>query len=165
GIDNQVTNSASFVTNGTVAKDGMFGTIVVSPAAQTGGITTQGSVDIVVADNRWATSVGTIRGAGSTRVGWTGANMSQNSGIVWRWTNQGVVSPYAFTWLALKASTGSTPPAVNTPTATNITSTGATLGGTLGSTGGATITRRGVVYCRCADPVIGGSGVTVVDGP
>jgi hypothetical protein len=162
GVDNQITNSANFVTNGTVAKDGMFGTIVVSPAAQTGDITTQGSVDLVVADNRWATSVGTIRGAGSTRVGWTGANMSQNSGIAWRWTNQGVVSPYAFTWLALKSTTGNTPPAVNTPTATNITQTSATLGGILGSTGGQSITAKGVVYCQapCTDPVIGGAGVS-----
>ncbi|WP_028065960.1 beta strand repeat-containing protein [Solirubrobacter soli] len=158
--DQTVSNSASFVTNGTVAKDGMFGTIAVSPAAQTGAITNQGSVDLVVADTRWSTASGTIRGAGSTRIGWTGANMSANSGIVWRWTNEGVVAPYAFTWLALKSTTGNTPPAVNTPTATNITQTTATLGGSLGSTGGQSITAKGVVYCQCADPVIGGAGVS-----
>jgi hypothetical protein len=158
--DLTVANAASFVTNGTVAKDGMFGTIAVSPAAQTGAITNQGSVDLVVADTRWSTASGSIRGAGSTRIGWTGANMSANSGIVWRWTNEGVVSPYAFTWLALKSTTGNTPPAVSSPTATNITQTTATLGGTLGSTGGQSITAKGVVYCQCADPVIGGAGVT-----
>ena len=160
GNQNAAANSASFVTNGTVQKDGMFGTIVISPASQTGDITTQGSVDLVVADNRWSTSTGTIRGAGSTRIGWTGANMSQNSGIVWRWTNVGGLVPYAFTWLALKSTTGNTPPAVNTPTATNITQTGATLGGNMGSTGGSAIIARGVVYCRCANPVVGGAGVT-----
>ena len=150
GSQNVAGNSASFVTNNTVAKDGMFGTIVISPASQTGDITTQGSVDLVVADNRWATSTGTIRGAGSTRIGWTGANMSQNSGIVWRWTNVGGLVPYAFSWLALKASTGSTPPTVNAPTATAITQTGATLGGTMTATGGATEhpARRSLLHLR-----------------
>ena len=159
--DNTSGNSASFVTSGTVAKDGMFGTIVISPVANTSGeIFTQGSTDLVVADNRWATSTGTIRGAGSTRSGWTGANMSLNSGIVWRWQRIDGIIPYAFSWVALKASTGNTPPAVSSPTATSIGQTSATLGGNLGSTGGSPITARGVVYCQCDDPVLGGAGVT-----
>ncbi len=119
----------------------------------------------MVADNRWATSTGTIRGAGSTRSGWTGANMSVNAGIVWRWQRIDGIVPYAFSWVALRASTGNTPPSVNTPTATNIGQTSATLGGNLGSTGGSPITARGVVYCQCADPVIGGAGVTTVSAP
>jgi hypothetical protein len=161
--DNTPANAASFVTNGTVAQDGMFGTIVISPVSQTSGeIFTQGSTDLVVADNRWATSTGTIRGAGSTRSGWTGANMSVNSGIVWRWQRIDGIIPYAFSWVALRASTGNTPPAVNTPTATSIGQTSATLGGTLGATGGSPITARGVVVCQCADPVLGGAGVTDV---
>ena len=110
GDQNTASNAASFVTNGTEAKDGMFGTIVISPASQTGAITTQGSVDTVVADNRWSTSTGSIRGAGSTRIGWTGANLSLNSGIVWRWTNVGGLVSHAFTWLALKAGTVAPPP-------------------------------------------------------
>ena len=151
------------MTNGTVTRDGMFGTIVISPVANTSGeISTQGSTDLVVADNRWATSTGTIRGAGSTRSGWTGANMSVNSGIVWRWQRIDGIIPYAFSWVALKAATGNTPPAVSTPTATNIGQTSATLGGNLGSTGGSPITARGVVFCQCANPVLGGAGVTDV---
>jgi hypothetical protein len=164
GVDNTSANAASFIVGGTVQKDGMFGTLTISPADQTGAITTQGSTDTVVADNRWSTAQGTIRGAGSTRVGWTGQNMSQNSGIAWLWPRVGGIIPFAYTWLAMKATTGNTPPAVSAPTATNVMSTGATLGGTMTSTGGVTVTRRGVVYCRCADPVLGGSGVTALDG-
>ena len=161
--DNTPANAASFVSNGTVTRDGMFGTIVISPVANTSGeISTQGSTDLVVADNRWATSTGTIRGAGSTRSGWTGANLSVNSGIVWRWQRIDGIIPYAFSWVALKAATGNTPPAVSTPTATNIGQTSATLGGNLGSTGGSPITARGVVFCQCANPVLGGAGVTDV---
>ena len=125
----------------------------------------QGSVDLVVADLRWGTVQGTIRGAGASRIGNTGQNMALSAGMIFRWTKQnGSLNPYALTWVALRASTGATQPVVTTPTSANITATTATLGGTLASTGGSTITQRGVVYCRCADPVIGGNGVTTVDG-
>jgi hypothetical protein len=165
GVDNTSGNAASFITNGTTAKDGMFGTLTISPTDQTGAITTQGSTDLVVADNRWSTSQGTIRGAGSTRIGWTGANMSANSGISWLWQRVGGIVPFSYTWLAMKSTTGNTPPAVNAPTATNITQTTATLGGTMTSTGGQSVTQKGVVYCQCADPVIGGGGVVVAGAP
>jgi hypothetical protein len=165
-LDNTSSNAASFVTSGTVAKDAMFGTIVVSPVANTSGeIFTQGSVDLEVADNRWATSTGTIRGAGSTRRGWTGANLSTNAGIVWRWQRIDGIIPYAFSWVALKAAAGTTPPTVGTPTATGISQTSATLGGTVSATGGSPITGRGVVVCQCADPVLGAPGVTAVSAP
>ena len=94
----------------------MFGTIVVSPACTDGRHLHPGlGRPRGRRQPLGARRPGTIRGAGSTRIGWTGANMSLNSGIVWRWTNQAWSSRTPFTWLALKASTGNTPPAVNTP--------------------------------------------------
>jgi uncharacterized delta-60 repeat protein len=57
------------------------------------------------------------------------------------------------------------PATVNTPTATSITATGATLGGNVASDGGSAITERGVVYSTFAsnaDPFIAGTGVTKV---
>jgi hypothetical protein len=56
-------------------------------------------------------------------------------------------------------------PAVSTPIATLIITTGATLGGNVTSDGGASITERGVVYSATAtnnDPIISGTGVTKV---
>ncbi|MEI7912035.1 MAG: NF038122 family metalloprotease [Verrucomicrobiota bacterium] len=57
------------------------------------------------------------------------------------------------------------PPAVSTPTFTNITSSGATLGGNVVSDGGATITERGIVYALSSvnsDPLIGDLGATKI---
>jgi hypothetical protein len=56
-------------------------------------------------------------------------------------------------------------PTVTTPTSMSITTTSATLGGNVTSTGGPAITERGVVYAKTSDnasPRIGGSGVTKV---
>jgi extracellular elastinolytic metalloproteinase len=53
-------------------------------------------------------------------------------------------------------------PTVASPTATSITSSGATLGGDVSSDGGSAITERGVVYSATSansDPAIGGMGV------
>jgi hypothetical protein len=60
-----------------------------------------------------------------------------------------------------------TAPVITNPTKTNITSTTATLGGQVTSSGGRTVTERGVVYAKTSDnpdPEIGGSGVTAVPG-
>ncbi|WP_395748466.1 NHL repeat-containing protein [Prosthecobacter sp.] len=56
-------------------------------------------------------------------------------------------------------------PTVNSPSSTSITSTTATLGGTVSSDGGSAITERGVVYSITStngSPQIGGAGVTQV---
>jgi hypothetical protein len=56
-------------------------------------------------------------------------------------------------------------PAVDTPTATNVTGTSATLGGTVEGDGGASVTERGIVYSINSvngTPTIGGTGVTKV---
>ena len=66
----------------------------------------------------------------------------------------------SFTTLALTA------PTVTSPTATAITSTTATLGGTVISDGGASITKRGVLYSLTSvdsNPTLGGSGIIEVD--
>jgi hypothetical protein len=57
------------------------------------------------------------------------------------------------------------PPAVSSPTFSNLTGTSATLGGTVHSDNGAPITARGVVYSPTsanANPVIGASGVVTL---
>jgi sulfatase modifying factor 1 len=56
-------------------------------------------------------------------------------------------------------------PTVNTPTATSITATAATLGGNVTADGGTTITERGVIYSSMVtnnDPLISDTGVTKV---
>jgi hypothetical protein len=58
------------------------------------------------------------------------------------------------------------PPTVDKPTSSSITDSSATLGGTVESNGGATITKTGVVYALTSvngNPQIGGTGVTEVD--
>jgi len=57
-------------------------------------------------------------------------------------------------------------PTLTAPTATSVTATGAVLGGTLTDDGGASITKRGILYALTADnsnPTLGGPGVTEVD--
>lgn len=57
------------------------------------------------------------------------------------------------------------PPTVVSPTAVSITETGATLGGNVSADNGGAVFSRGVVYSVVSvnpDPVIGGSGVTLV---
>ncbi len=59
-------------------------------------------------------------------------------------------------------------PGVSSPTVTSRTATGATLGGTVTSDGGSTVTERGVVCSAISEnlsPLIGGTGVTKVASP
>ena len=57
-----------------------------------------------------------------------------------------------------------TPPVVTNPTATSVTSTIATLGGTVNSDGGASLLKRGILYTPSPVNLIpGGSGVMEVD--
>ena len=80
----------------------------------------------MVADLRWGTAQGNVRGGGATRSGNTGQNMAQNAGIVWRWnnTNPQALNPFAQTLIGLRASAGaSTAPTVTSPTATGVTTT------------------------------------------
>lgn len=53
-------------------------------------------------------------------------------------------------------------PTVMTNSVSGVTATGATLSGNVVSSGGATVTERGFVYGKAANPVIGGAGVTKV---
>jgi len=69
--------------------------------------------------------------------------------------------------LARSGTGESTPraPTVSSPTATDLTATGATLGGTVNSDGGSPILERGVVYAEAStnsDPPVDGVGVTKV---
>ena len=144
----------------------MFGTISIANAGNTSNLTTTGSIDLVTADLRWAAAQGNVRAGGASRSGNTGANMAQNAGINWSWTfvNPQALNPFAQTLLGLRASTGAvTAPTVVSPTATGVTHNAATLGGNMTSTGGTDITQRGVVYCTCPTPQIGGAGVTQVN--
>ena len=89
--------------------------------------------------------------------------MAQNAGIHWLWnfTNPQALNPYAQTLIGLRASAGAaTAPTVTSPTATAVTNNSATLGGNMTAIGGANITQRGVVYCTCANPQVGGAGVS-----
>ncbi len=61
---------------------------------------------------------------------------------------------------------GTTAPTVTTPTSSFVTPTTAFLGGSVTSSGGPSVTKRGFVYAPSAtnpDPVIGGTGVVEVD--
>jgi hypothetical protein len=90
---------------------------------------------------------------------------------------QNTTSYYYAAYATSSASTGyssvdtfttqnANPPTVDTPTASAITNSSATLGGTVESDGGAAISKSGVVYALAsanANPQIGGAGVTEVD--
>jgi hypothetical protein len=115
GSSNTAANSASLVLGGTTIADGMFGAISIANAANTSAVFAQGSVDTVVADVRWSTAQGIVRGAGGTRTGNTGQNMALNAGIVWRWSNvnPAELNPFAQALVGLRAATA----ANNPPTA------------------------------------------------
>jgi len=66
---------------------------------------------------------------------------------------------------ALYVSESSLPPTLSSPSSTQVTATGATLGGNVTSESGAAITERGVVYSATStnnDPLIDGTSVTKV---
>jgi hypothetical protein len=76
--------------------------------------------------------------------------------------SEGVAYSNAITFTTNAAATA---PVVVSPTATSIIDISATLGGTVSSDGGATVTERGIVYALTADnaaPEIGGVDVTKV---
>jgi hypothetical protein len=166
---NTAGNSASLVLNGTTARDAMFGTIAIANASNTANLRTSGSVDTVVADLRWTNALPNVRGGGAIRTGNTGQNMALNAGINWLWnfTNPQALNPFAQTMIGLRASAGAaTAPTVTSPTATAVTHNSATLGGNMTANGGATVSQRGVVYCTCANPQVGGQGVSQLNaGP
>ncbi|MDA0167984.1 PKD domain-containing protein [Solirubrobacter taibaiensis] len=157
-------NSAGLVLNGTVEADGMFGTLTVNDAANIGALNTRASTDTVVADRQWNLEQGTVAGGGATRRGHTGMNMALNSGIGWGWTRvvPSNLMPQSNILVGLKAATID-PPTVSSPTATAVTHTTATLGGTVSDNGGGALTSRGVAYCQCPDPKFGGAGVTKIE--
>ena len=65
-------------------------------------------------------------------------------------------TPANISWIELETPNAAalTPPTVDTPTFADVTDTTATLGGTVSSDGGATITERGTVWGLAADPDI-----------
>jgi hypothetical protein len=154
--------STSIVLGNSVAQDGMIGVLALGNTANTSNVTTQGSVDTVVADVRWNALAG-VRGAGATRSGNTFQNMATTAGITWRWNriDPQELNPFASVLVGLRATVPAVAPTVASPTSANVTTTGATLGGNVTSDGGGEITDRGVVYCSGAcTPAIGGAGVT-----
>jgi hypothetical protein len=154
--------STSIVLGNSVAQDGMIGVLALGNTANTSNVTTQGSVDTVVADVRWNAFAG-VRGAGATRSGNTFQNMATTAGITWRWDriDPQQLNPFASVLVGLRATVPAVAPTVASPTSANVTTTGATLGGNVTSDGGGEITDRGVVYCSGAcTPAIGGAGVT-----
>lgn len=160
---NYGSNSASLVLNQNVEADGMFGVISINDADNITAIRTTGSVDTVVADKRWSGAQGSVLGAGATRRGWTGQNLSINAGINWYWNriDPSHLMPYSNILTGLRAAT-TTAPAVGSPIAHTITHDSATLTGTVVDTGGEPVTERGAVYCRCANPTVGAAGSTTL---
>jgi hypothetical protein len=71
---------------------------------------------------------------------------------------------FAIAWMSTGGGGGDDPvaPTVVTNDASGITASGATLGGNVTASGGATVTERGFVYGSSANPAIGGAGVTKV---
>jgi hypothetical protein len=72
----------------------------------------------------------------------------------------------AYSSVASFTTQSANPPTIDTPRATSITSSSATLGGTVESDGGATVTKSGVVYALTSvngNPQLGGTGVTEID--
>ncbi|OYU83418.1 MAG: hypothetical protein CFE24_11535, partial [Flavobacterium sp. BFFFF2] len=84
----------------------------------------------------------------------------------WNGANAGT---YSYLNSSNRTSTISTPaitaPVINTPTSASVVNTTATLGATVASSGGSTITSRGIVWAlqsANANPTLGGTGCTTV---
>jgi len=72
-----------------------------------------------------------------------------------RWTlTRGSADGEARAWLDTVAHETAGPPTVTTATPTDLTTTGATLGGEVTADGGRTVTARGVVYGTAPDPTL-----------
>ncbi len=99
-------NTAGMSLVSTTQKDGIIGVIALGNTDFTplGSLTTGMSLDLVTADVRWK-HTGGVHGALATRVGNTGQNMAQWTGINWRWTPNGPLesTPFSHLLLGLRA--------------------------------------------------------------
>ncbi|HWI74225.1 MAG TPA: PKD domain-containing protein [Baekduia sp.] len=155
-------NSATLVFNNTTVADGMIGALALDNITNTGNVRTQGSVDTVVADQRWKATAG-VHGSGATRTGNTGQNQALSAGIVWRWDNVDSTQrePYSQVLVALRSAGVAVAPSVTGPTVADVTTDAATLGGNVTGDGGGVLSERGVVYCPgSCTPAIGAPGST-----
>ncbi|HEY6762920.1 MAG TPA: PKD domain-containing protein [Baekduia sp.] len=157
-------NSADISLNNTVAADGMFGVIALDNLANTSEPTVGGATDLVVPTQLWKATSG-VHGAAAARSGNTGANQATSAGINWHWTflDSNQRNPFTQVVVALRHGSLAVAPTVTTPTDTAVTTTSATLGGTVTSDGGSALSERGVVFCASpCTPALGGAGMTKV---
>lgn len=109
----QAVNTAGVVLHNNTAEDGLIGVIALGNTDFTplGSIAINLSLDLVTADLRWK-HTGGVHGALATRIGNTGQNMAQWTGINWRWTPNGPQesTPFSHLLLALRAAAASDPP-------------------------------------------------------
>ncbi|HEY4095852.1 MAG TPA: PKD domain-containing protein [Baekduia sp.] len=159
---NNGSNAASDVFNNTTVNDGMMGVIAVGNLGNNSGLHVGQSTDLVTPDVAWNATAGVL-GGGATRSGNTGANSATTAGIGWLWTaNHGDLNPFSTAIMALRATEPAVGATVSGPTIANVTTSSATLGGTVISDGGGTVTQRGVVYCLGACvPALDGDATAV----
>jgi len=112
----------------------------------------------------FTTGTGTLAGVGNVR--FTAAGSEGDFLDAGTKTDGGVTYYYKAFAIAWMSTGGGDPgpvaPTVVTNDASGITTSGATLGGNVTASGGATVTERGFVYGSSANPTIGGAGVTKV---
>ena len=164
--DNQTTNANLTVTvSANPAPTLSYASPHTAPAAQTTNVNAatgpsdNGTIaSIVVQAGPGFVSVNTSTGVVTATP--TGADVGDHTVTIRPTDNCGLSTDASFT-LQVKA-----PPTVTSPTASAITQSSATLGGTISATGNDAISERGVVYSPTdATPTIGEPGVTKAVSP
>lgn len=150
--------SGSYVTTISLAANGD-----VTAARAGGGNATYFTVT-ATATNGSVSGAGSVAYAQGSTAKLTAAPNTGFGFVGWSGDASGTTNPINVTMDANKnvTATFAPLPSVTSPTATDITETGATLGGNVTSDGGQTVTGRGVVYAPLAtngNPVLGGTGV------
>jgi hypothetical protein len=160
-------NAASTVLNNTQG-DADFGVLAVGNLSNVTVTPNLGpSTDTVTATSLWsATAGGAIFGGGATRSGNTGQNRATSAGINYHWNfaDGSRHVPYVLLMPGLNKAAAAIRPTATTQGATGVTTSGATLNGTVTSDGGGTLSRRGFVVCAVpCIPALGDPGTTEVD--
>jgi hypothetical protein len=150
--------SGSYVTTVSLAGNGDV------TAARAGGAASYFTVT-ATATNGSVSGAGTIVYASGSTAKLTASPATGFGFVNWTGDASGSTNPLSLVMDSSKNVTANFAPfpSVTTPTATDITGTGATLGGNVTTDGGQAITERGVVVAINSDnsnPQIGGTGVT-----
>jgi hypothetical protein len=163
-IDLSITNAAGFPASG--ATQGGYLLIYSTSTPTLGSV--NGQAPSASSGNIFSTSTTILPSNPATTINVTGLSSSTSYNFIiipytWDGTNSATYNYLVTNAITVSATTNAGLPTLISPTATNITSTSATLGANITSNGGSNLTARGTVYST-SSPVSSGNNALAEGG-